>query len=152
DPQKVKDKKSAMESAKSRIERALRRHPLPAALDLTGFDPPKRVIDNADFVSVRDTVIQPQIDSLTTEISKLDENQTKCLRMLDTPENNPEREKVGKALDALKKLDDEIGKKDLTQDQATKKMALLYDLQKEIFAWNDRRTQENLPPARDALV
>ncbi len=74
-----------------------------------------------------------------------------ALRLADDPRNNPERNQV---TEALKQLEASTAK--LTsaspQQQASAQFAQLNEVQKVLFAWNDRRTRENLPPSAEALA
>ncbi len=74
-----------------------------------------------------------------------------ALRLADDPRNNPERDQVTKALKQL-----EVSTAKLTtaspKQQASAQYTQLNEVQKVLFAWNDRRTRENLPPSAEALA
>jgi hypothetical protein len=89
------------------------------------------------------------------EMDKIRKEAAKCLPVLDAPENNPERAKVG---ESLKKFDD-LDKANPTprdpeknKEYIAKKAQLLFELQGTIFEWNNRRTSQNLPPSAEAVA
>jgi hypothetical protein len=93
-----------------------------------------------------------EIDTLEKEEKKIREARMKVMPFLDTPEQNPERQKVSALLADLEKIDARIGKGKLTAATAKEKCAKLFELDKQLMAWHDRRTQQGLPPSAEALA
>ncbi len=104
-----------------------------------------------------------------------EEKRAEYAPLLDAPENNREREAVGRMLGDIAEFEaqqlkrwEAMGQqfeKDKTpHEESTAKMdaervaflrqksAKLHELEKAIFSWNDRRTRENLPPSSEAIA
>ncbi len=86
---------------------------------------------------------------------KIKEDAALCLKIADTPENNPEHAEVGSCLEEMEALEekfppprDEAAEKSYIQAKA----ALIYRLQDVVFKWNNRRSGQNLPPSADAVA
>jgi hypothetical protein len=77
-----------------------------------------------------------------------------CLTLLEAPENNPERKRVGEALAGLEAIEKQIEKNGgrLNDELAQKKSQALADLEKQLHLWQDRRAQEMLPPSAEAVA
>ncbi len=143
---------------RSKLDAARKKIPL-VDCDLRGIDPPNEVVPanqlEARFKSADDNwyekvVARNQVEEQQVKPSR--EAASRCFVIVDAPANNPEREKVGKLLHELDALESRIGGKPLTADLAREKQAKLFEIEKTLFAWNDRRTQQNLPPASEAMM
>ncbi len=108
-----------------------------------------------------------------------DEKRAEYAALLDAPENNQERgavatalaelettetlynaewERIAQAYEAIPATDREgraraeamrvTGRKDFLKEKCIK----LHELERTLFAWNDRRTRENLPPSAEAIA
>jgi len=86
-----------------------------------------------------------------------------CLPVLDAPENNPERDKVGALLSELDALAKEMAKPlpgSMTsqevlakqQEFAKQKGDLLNQMSREIAEWINRRAEQGQPPPREAVA
>jgi hypothetical protein len=113
-----------------------------------------------DAQKERDNYKKTTIDPLETDMAS-------CMPILDAPENNPERETVGRVLGDLEKLQERHAEAlrllppgpagDAKREAAAKefvkaKSAKLFEMEKTLFAWNDRRTRSNLPPSSEAVA
>ena len=132
--------------------------------DLTGVPPLNRTVPAAEVIATLDTVA----DEHNTVLAELNKRELKlqpveakynetlatCLPLLDAPENNPERAEVGALLQEMEALEKEITANGgaLNKKLANKKVKALAKLEKKLFAWNDRRTAQNLPPSAEAVA
>jgi hypothetical protein len=95
-----------------------------------------------------------EYETKKTELTACNEARKKLMPFADAPENNPERIAVGKRLRELEEIDQKLGRPNgLTPEQhnATK-CKKLFELQRDLFEWNDRRTRQHLPPSSEALA
>lgn len=90
-------------------------------------------------------------DALDQSDKEIRESMVKYLPLLDAPENNPERTEVGKLLATLGDVEKRL-KGGSTKELARDEVAALAALEKELFAWNDRRAGQNLPPSAEAVA
>ncbi len=76
-----------------------------------------------------------------------------CLRLLDEPANNPERDKVTALLAKIESIDKEIGPEGkVTKETAGKKIDALAALEKQLNEWHDRRTRQGVAPSAEAVA
>ena len=134
-------------------------HPAPAACDLRGIDPPNELIPANQVDARRGDASSTWLEKLDardeirdTELKPIQAAAGRCMAIVNSPANNPERERLGNLLAGLETIDAKIGSKPLTPDLARAKQAKLFEMEKVLFAWNDRRTQQNLPPSAEAIA
>ena len=136
---------SALESAQARGD---------AHFDPTTANPPiippdKRPTYDRALGDERIKCASDEFDRHKTEnIDPITSVMQNCLPLLDMPQSNPERLRVEKALTAFALVDTTVD----TQAAANDKAAALAALERELVAWNDRRTRMHLPPAAEAVA
>ncbi|MEM7530043.1 MAG: hypothetical protein AAF416_20700 [Pseudomonadota bacterium] len=111
----------------------------------------------ADYENKKKAVLAVDPDDFTIK-NKPIERMKAALPILDAPENNPEREEIGERLDEIanvtnkiKALPTPVDQKDL-ETLSREKMRLMNALGTEIGAWMNRRTEQHLPPPREAVA
>lgn len=84
------------------------------------------------------------------------------LPILDAPENNPERGDIGRQLGELEEIEKryaalvskavEPQKSELAKAAAQERVAKLNEMERTLADWLNRRTEQGLPPTREALA
>jgi hypothetical protein len=134
--------------------------PGPWPLDLS---PPPEVINQPTTVGQLNALTNRKtalINDYQTKKATADECQTAaraCMPFMDAPANNPERQVIGQRLKELEELEKDLAKKKkpLSKDDLAAHMQQkgkkLHELERDLFAWNNRRVQQNLPPNAEAV-
>ena len=105
---------------------------------------------NAQVIAERKKAAEAEEKLKASRVMSPDRAAT-ALRLADDPRNNPERSQVTQALKQLEANTAKLASVSPKQ-QASAQFAQLNEVQKVLFAWNDRRTRENLPPSAEALA
>ncbi|MBT9457367.1 MAG: hypothetical protein IV097_12175 [Burkholderiaceae bacterium] len=87
-------------------------------------------------------------------VTPIEKEMARCLPLLDAPQNNPERLEVGGALQGIEAIDERIKEAGgiLSPQLSAAKAGALADLERTLFAWNDRRARQHLPPSAEAVA
>jgi len=114
-----------------------------------GKEQAKQLQEAAIQASKEMFAIETKLQEASAKLEMSRERATLALPLIDDPRNNPERKVVTQALRQFEITSAAGGS---PKEKAAAQFKDLAVLQRTLFAWNDRRARQNLPPSAEAIA